>query len=123
MTKSPGHPSAANTIRDPSTEAGLLHPKDAREPANWDTRDAWFGDARYGAPGGVVLCGSGWWRNTPLRGCRTNPIAGIVAPTCGMSTRIDFDMLRCRDAESDSCDILLPGNMGGCNRSHRWSLT
>jgi hypothetical protein len=24
-----------------------------------------------------------------------------------MSTRSDFNMLRCRDAESDSCDILL----------------
>ena len=28
-----------------------------------------------------------------------------------MSTRNDFNMLRCRDAESDSCDILRAGNL------------
>lgn len=42
-----------------------------------------------------------------------NPIAGIDAPTYGMSTRSDFNMLRCRDAESDSCDILRAGKMLG----------
>jgi len=30
-----------------------------------DTWVASLWDARYGTPGGVVLCGSGWWRNTP----------------------------------------------------------
>ncbi|MCU1466093.1 MAG: hypothetical protein JWM72_2021 [Actinomycetia bacterium] len=34
-----------------------------------------------------------------------------------MSTRSDFNMLRCRDAKSDSCDILRAGNMRG------WAVT
>jgi hypothetical protein len=43
-------------------------------------------------------------------GCRTNPITAIDTSTCGISTRTHFDILRCRDTESDSCDSLRAGN-------------